>query len=212
MRLLAGMNRQLQAGGLACVRNDRVLFHDLSFRLGGGEVLQVRGINGSGKSSLLRIVCGLLAPERGAVHWGGEDIATARASYLAELAYLGHLHGMKDDLSVGENIAFSLALGRCRRSAVEIDAALERLRLGAYRNTLVGRLSAGQRRRLALVRFVVSNAALWIMDEPFAALDAAGKQLVCVLISEHASRGGLCIVATHEPLQLTGAKLTDLNL
>jgi len=206
------INRQLAATGLGCVRGERVLFQGLGFTLRSGEVLQIRGINGSGKSSLLRILCGLLPPEPGEVYWNGEGILAERTHYLAQLAYLGHLHGMKDDLTVSENIVVSMALAACQHGSSEINAVLNKLGLGSAAKTLARQLSAGQKRRLGLARFLLTAAPLWIMDEPFTALDEAGRKLVCALIEEHAHKGGLCVVASHEPLQLTGAKLSGLDL
>ena len=205
-------DKQLEVIGLGCVRSERSLFQDLSFTLSSGEVLQVRGTNGSGKSSLLRILCGLLPPEQGEVHWNGEDIFAERQEYLCGLAYLGHLHGMKDDLTVYENVNSSMALGVLHCGVDEINEALQKLELTHYAEVLTRKLSAGQKRRVALTRFLLTRASLWIMDEPFTSLDDAGKKLVCSLISEHVSKGGICIVATHEPLQLADLKVKGLDL
>ena len=205
-------DNQIQAVGLDCIRSERVLFQGLGFTLRAGEVLHVRGINGSGKSSLLRILCGLLAPQQGEVYWNGQDILAECEHYFSQMAYLGHLHGMKDELTVSENLAVGMALAACSCSAGEMKAALGSLGLSAYADSLARRLSAGQKRRLAMARFLLTDAPLWIMDEPFTSLDDVGRELVCALISGHVRRGGLCVVASHEPLPLTDVGLTGLDL
>jgi len=203
---------QIQAINLGCVRGERVLFQGLGFTLGSGQIMQVRGANGSGKSSLLRILCGLLVAEQGEVRWNGQGILDEREQYLAQIAYLGHLHGVKDELTVSENMTVSAALAGWQCGDGEIKAALHRLGLSSYAASLVGTLSAGQKRRLALARFLPGAVPLWIMDEPFTALDAAGRELLAGLISEHAHKGGLCVLASHEPLQVSGASLSGLDL
>lgn len=200
-----------EALDLHCVRHDRALFTDLSFKLSPGQILQVEGPNGSGKTSLLRMVCGLLQPEQGEIRWGGVDIQSQRAEYLLNLAYVGHLHGIKEDLSPRENLRLAQALGRAR-STISLDQALTDVGLYGYEDLPSRSLSAGQRRRVALARLLVLDARLWILDEPFTALDRTGKMLIESLLEMHSRLGGIAILTTHQPVELRQCQLLSLQL
>ncbi len=186
--------------GLSCVRDDRELFADISLTLEAGEVLQVEGANGSGKTTLLRALCGLVPLESGQIRWCGRDIDAAGSEYFAALAYVGHAPGVKRELTARENLAVARALGA--GAAAETDAALARLGLGPLADTSLRRLSAGQCRRVALAGLLAAPASLWVLDEPFTALDAEGRCLVEQLIGEHCARGGLVALSTHQPAAL----------
>ncbi|WP_123402234.1 cytochrome c biogenesis heme-transporting ATPase CcmA [Inmirania thermothiophila] len=201
----------LEAEGLVFVREDRVLFEDLGFALHAGEALQVEGPNGSGKTTLLRVLCGLALPEEGEVRWRGTDIRRARSEYLAELAYIGHQHGVKGELTPRENLAVACALGG-RRDGVEADEALARMGLSGYEDVPCRTLSAGQRRRVALARLLLTPARLWILDEPFTALDRGGRRDIERLISQHLAQGGLAVFTTHHAVALDGAEARVVHL
>jgi heme exporter protein A len=193
------VEKTLEAAGLRCVRGERTLFQDLSFTLRSGELLRIGGPNGSGKTSLLRIACGLLEPDRGEVRWGGEDIRALKEEFWARLLYLGHANALKDDLSAAENLEIACALAGVVADERQIRAALERLGLAGRENLPARVLSQGQRRRVALARLALGDGApLWVLDEPFTALDAAAIEDVRELIAGHVSRGGGVLYTTHE--------------
>jgi heme exporter protein A len=194
---------RLTGSGLAVVRNGRSVFSGLSFELAAGELLAVTGANGVGKSTLLRIVAGLLAPSAGRV-----SLEPATADSLAsELHYLGHLDGLKTTLTVRRNLEFWRALWVGK--AVEL--ALEAVGLGNLADLPVGLLSAGQRRRLAIARLLIDERALWLLDEPATSLDAAGEQMLGRLIAAHLAAGGMAMVATHRELPLAATATLTLG-
>src|SRR5262245_48586171 len=187
----------LEAVDLECERGGRKLFRGLSFALKEGEALRIAGDNGRGKTSLLRILCGLLSPAAGEVRWKGEPIGALREDYSRQLVYLGHAPAVKDDLTAAENLSFSCLLAGNEQSGGRIAAALERL--GVPAGIQVRRLSQGQRRRAALARLVVSQQVrLWLLDEPLAALDVPAARLVEGLVSEHVAGGGAVVYTTHQ--------------
>jgi heme exporter protein A len=203
----------LEARNLEATRGEVALFRGVAFTLHPGALLRVAGANGSGKTSLLRILCGLLAPSEGEVRWRGEPIRNQREAYGRELAHIGHHNALKDDLSARENLIFSCALCGIRASPAQAQAALERMGLPARSHLPARALSQGQRRRVALARLLLSETApLWILDEPFAALDAAGVGLVQSLIAAHLARGGLGVLTTHQEARIEAASATDINL
>ena len=207
---MPGPGPTLEARALTCEKGDRLLFHDLSVGLEAGEVLMVKGANGTGKTSLLRILAGLSLPAEGEVFWSGQPIRRRRWEYQSELAYVGHRHGIKDHLSTAENLALMLRLAG-RASGIEPEDALRRLGLEG-RSELQGRLlSAGQRRRVALARLLTA-ARLWILDEPLTALDRRGVETVETLLVRHASSGGMAVVTSHHPLALDGVAVRELML
>ena len=202
---------RLSAVGLTCVRDDRVLFRDLSLSVGPGDVLQVDGRNGSGKTSLLRILCGLSPPAEGQVLWNGESIARVRSDFLLDLAYLGHAPGVKLELTPIENLRIARALKRPRED-VGLDQALERLGLLGFEDVPARTLSAGQCRRVALARLIVTRARLWILDEPFTAIDRRGVADIEALISEHTHQGGMVILTSHHPVRLPDCRVDSVHL
>lgn len=202
---------RIEAFDLQCVRHDRTLFAGLNFTLTPGQILQIEGPNGSGKTSLLRMLCGLLQPAQGEVRWRGVDIQEQRSEFLADVAYIGHLHGIKDDLSPRENLRMAQALGRSRTNAT-LDEALTQVGLYGFEDLPSRTLSAGQRRRVALARLLVSSARVWVLDEPFTALDRTGKALIESLLETHSRGGGIAILTTHQPVELTQGALLSLQL
>jgi heme exporter protein A len=199
----------LEAAQLECARGGRALFRDLSFSVKGGELLRIAGANGSGKTSLLRILCGLLPPSAGEVRWNGEPIQSLREEYARRLVYLGHAPAVKDELTAAENLEFTAMLAGLSVSGSEIAAAVERLAVPAEKP--VRQLSQGQRRRAALARLALSSAVpLWLLDEPFTALDAAAAGLTRELIGAHASAGGAIVYTTHQDAGLRDSRVIDL--
>jgi heme exporter protein A len=194
------------------VRGDRRLFSGLDLSLSPGTFVQLTGPNGSGKTSLLRIFCGLLAPAEGEVCWQGANIRSLREDYFTAVTYLGHRPGVKDELSAVENLRISNALNGVEVSQQDAFAALERMGL-AGRESLPARfLSEGQRRRVALARLLVCNTRLWLLDEVMTSLDKGAVELVRSLIEEHLNRGGIAIVATHQELELSAGVTKRLEL
>ncbi|PKM45382.1 MAG: heme ABC transporter ATP-binding protein CcmA [Gammaproteobacteria bacterium HGW-Gammaproteobacteria-1] len=201
----------LSVEGLACRRAGRTLFRDVAFTLRSGEVLQIEGHNGSGKTTLLRILCGLTRPAEGRVCWAGEDIRDNYAAYATHLSYVGHHAGIKEELTPLENLAFAAALGGAGGGSPE--QALQRVGLPFECEELPCRkLSAGQRRRVALARLLLVSSRLWVLDEPFTALDVAGRALVETLLREHAAQGGMAVVTSHHAVDLEGCTVQQLHL
>jgi heme exporter protein A len=188
---------------LACRRGGRLIFSNLSLSLPPGGALLLSGANGSGKSSLLRLLATLLAPAAGRLLWGGEPVATDLAAYRAKLAYAGHLDAIKPALRVRETLAFWTGLRGAKQTALE--AALDAFELRPLADWPCRWLSAGQRRRLALARLVAAPAAMWLLDEPTASLDADGEERLAAAIAAHRSAGGRVVAATHHLLALPGA-------
>lgn len=203
----------LEGKDLTCVRGERTLFSHLNFALQEGELLLVQGANGSGKTSLLRMVCGLMAPEFGEVLWCGEKIDAARESYHAEMAYFGHAPAVKEDLSAFENLDFACRLAGIPVNPDEVKGALGHLGLGHCLNLPAKSLSQGQRRRVALSRLLLAKARLWILDEPLTALDQAALKLVQSLLGEHLRQGGMALLTTHQSVTIPGItpKILDLS-
>jgi heme exporter protein A len=189
------------AAGLRCVRGDRELFSDLSFELRQGDILHISGANGSGKTSLLRILAGLHDPEAGGIYWEGRPIAGTRSQFLRNVQYVGHLGGIKTELSPLENMRAFAALALQPPSAVT-ESIVERLGLAGFEYEPAYRLSSGQRRRVALSRLLLSPARLWILDEPFTALDARGSELLVRMVDEQLQHGGMVAFASHSHTDL----------
>ena len=198
----------LEADRLECARGDRTLFRGLSFSVAPTQMLHLAGANGSGKTSLLRILCGLLSPVHGEVRWNGQPIASLREEYAARLLYIGHANALKDELTALENLEIggTLAGRECTPKAA-LDA-LDELGVGRCAHLPVRALSQGQRRRVSLARLALRSmgagkenaASLWILDEPFAALDTAAVAHLEHLILRHVTAGGMPVLTTHQPL------------
>ena len=196
----------LEAVDLHCVRGGRTLFDGLNFKLRGGELLRVAGPNGSGKTSLLRIACGLLEPDRGQVRWDGEDVRKLREEFWVRLLYIGHANALKDDLTAAENLGVACALAGLIVHERQLADALRRLGLSGCENLPARALSQGQRRRVALARLALGAAArLWVLDEPFTALDAAAIDCVQGLIGGHVAGGGAVMYTTHYEASIVAA-------
>jgi len=201
----------LAVRNLSCCRGETCLFEGLEFSLEAGEVLQVEGANGSGKTSLLRILAGLTQPDEGVVLWRGVEIQRQRSAFSAQLGYLGHHLGLKQDLSVTENLNMALALRQVIPGQRALAKVVDRLGLGDKRELLVRYLSQGQRQRVALAGLFLSGAAFWILDEPFTALDADGIREFQGMVMEHLGLGGTAILTSHQALSL-GRSPTTLSL
>ena len=191
-----------EAQSLECVRDDRLLFSDLSFSVSEAEVLQIEGSNGSGKTSLLRIICGLRLAESGQVIWQGESISSNREDYYENMVYIGHLPCIKADLTVLENVRSLLDTRSLSLTDAKIETALEKVGLASYEDVPGKALSSGQRRRILLAFIELSKAKLWILDEPLTALDVQGVDLMESMILEHRQAGGSVIFTTHHGMQL----------
>ncbi len=200
---------ELTIKDLTCVRDDRVLFTQLEYNCCAGSVLQVLGFNGAGKTTLLHTLAGLLPPASGHILWCGKPITNNRL-YARSLFYLGHQAPVKPALTVYENIQWLARLRKLNPADAQLMAALEQVDLEAYRHTLCGSLSAGQKRRVALAQLYLSNAPLWILDETFTAPDKEGVGRLQRFLAEHAPNGGISILTSHQPLQLEGLTTLDL--
>lgn len=193
----------LEVSNLECVRGDRRLFAGMSFSVTPGELLHVQGANGSGKTSLLRMVCGLVAPVQGDICWGGENIRILREDYFRDMTYLGHLSGIKEELTALENLRILMGLGGSYASDDVLVAALDQMGLAGCEDLPAKVLSQGQKRRVALARLVLCSlelykTRLWVLDEPFTALDVAAIAVVQALLSQHLHNGGMIILTTHQ--------------
>jgi heme exporter protein A len=203
----------LQAHQLACTRGDRDLFSDTSFEIQRGDALRVAGANGSGKTSLLRILCGLSCPAHGEVRWNGRNIRSLREEFRSQLIYLGHANGVKDDLLAWENIVVASTLaGRAVTRDAAYDA-LDQLGLGRIAELPTRLLSQGQRKRVAMARLRLGMAApLWILDEPFTALDQAAVAELCATLDTHLSGGGMVIYTTHQDIELKARRMLGIDI
>lgn len=200
----------LEAKGLSCIRQDRVLFEQLSLAVHGGELMQIAGKNGAGKSSLLRLLAGLAHPDEGDIYYRQQPLAQQAADYAADLCYIGHQSGIHEQLTALENLRFW-------RAAVQAPtgddyALLGRLGLAGLEDIPCRMLSAGQQRRVSLARLWFSQGQLWILDEPFTALDQTAIALLQQHFLQHLQRGGCIVLTTHQSLSLQYAQLSKLEL
>lgn len=201
---------ELSVHNLACARGDRLLFKGMTFSLRAGELLLVQGGNGQGKTSLLRLLTGLSRPEDGEVRWRGNSIQRQREAYHAEMIYLGHANGVKDDLNPIENLRFAEGLQGRAFDAQRAVATLQRLGLARCLDLPCRVLSFGQRRRVALSALLLADAKLWILDEPLTGLDVHAVALMEGLIRDHLSAGGMVVATTHQALNLEGVAVQRL--
>ncbi len=202
----------LAAENLFCERDERILFADLSFSVEAGDIMQVEGPNGSGKTTLLRMLAGLNRGFEGEIYWQGKPIAEVRDDFLASLLFFGHLPGVKAMLTAEENLRWYAALHPQTDSAPEaIRHALARVGLAGYEDVPCHSLSAGQNRRVSLARLYLSHVPLWILDEPFTAIDRQGVSEKEQLIADHARAGGSVLLTTHHNIAIPGLKRLSLS-
>tara|TARA_R110002072_G_scaffold31735_18_gene97721 strand:- start:41507 stop:42094 length:588 start_codon:yes stop_codon:yes gene_type:complete len=186
----------LNVANLHCERDQRVLFNNLAFEASGGDILQVEGPNGAGKSTLLKILCGIYDDYEGDVEWQLEDYPL----------YLGHRAGINDFLTVAENLAWLASLHDQSLNRSRIEAILAQVDLGGYADVPGSNLSEGQRKRVSLARFYAFTNRVWILDEPFSAIDVAGIESFENLIQTHGNNGGLVLLTSHQPLRLANVR------
>ncbi|MSO64567.1 MAG: heme ABC exporter ATP-binding protein CcmA [Alphaproteobacteria bacterium] len=198
----------LAASNLACTRGDRAVFAGLSFVVPTGRVLVVRGANGAGKTSLLRIIAGIVGPTDGQLTWQGTDVGTLAEAYRAHVSYVAHLDAIKPALTVAENLVHWAKL---RAGTGTVAAALSALGIERLAELPARFLSAGQRRRVALARLLVVDAPLWVLDEPTVSLDDAGVDLLGRAMEGHLGRGGLIVATTHVDLPVAAVDRLDLT-
>jgi len=201
----------LKADKLGCVRNDFELFSQLSFNLSPGELIQIEGTNGSGKTSLLRILCGLSMPAEGHVLWNEQVIESCRADFYASMAYVGHQNGLKSNLTCEENLRAS-AINNQLKIDYDIEDALAVMHVDDLIDEYAGKLSAGQQRRVALTRLLITEAPLWILDEPFTAIDHHSRERLEQLFDQHCQQGGMIILTTHHQLNIANTPVKLIRI
>ena len=202
----------LEVAELECVRGDRRLFTDLSFSLERGELLYLYGHNGSGKTTLMRAICGLFRPTAGEIRWDGENIRELSDDYTREVLYIGHKNGIKDDLTALENLRILSTLDGVHMTEGQAWDALDRIGLRGFEDLPTQVLSQGQKRRVALARLLAHQAKLWILDEPFTALDRDAVAMLQEVIRAHVDGGGMALLTTHQEVQLTEGQVKRLQL
>lgn len=202
----------LELIGLSCVRGTRRLFENIDVGVRAGQLLRLHGANGAGKTSLLRTLCGLSAPDRGEVRWRGRPITADRDAFHRDLIYLGHAAALKDDLSACENLQTASALGGQRPSSSQVMAALAAAGLRQREHLSARSLSQGQRRRVSLARLVLQpSPPLWVLDEPFNALDTAATDWLLSVVTAQLRAGGIVVLTSHQPVAID-ASLSQVTL
>jgi heme exporter protein A len=194
------LTNQFSGSGLTLFRGDRCLFRNVDFAVESGELLVLEGANGSGKTSLMKAIVGMLELETGGLEWNGRPVGEQRQVFHGSLVWLAHRVGLKADLTLVENLRFEAALRP--QASPDMAPVLERLGLTRLKPLPLRSLSAGQQRRVALARILLADVPLWLMDEPFTNLDRAGRGLVLRLVSEHLEKGGMCVMAAHQDIEI----------
>jgi heme exporter protein A len=202
----------LEVSNLTAIRDERILFENLQFEIKPGELVQIEGRNGTGKTTLLRIVTGLGDREEGIIKWKGEVIDKSRDLFHQDLLFLGHQTGVKRELTALENLRFYQSIHNNRSSDEEIFAALTQVGLAGREDVPVAQLSAGQQRRVALARLWLSNQILWILDEPLTAIDKQGIKVLESLFARHTENGGIVMLTTHQDMFADSTKLRKIKL
>ena len=203
----------LEVLDLECTRGERVLFSGLALRVEPGTLLRVAGAYGTGKTSLLRMLCGLLQPTEGEIRWRGTGIRALKEEYWSALAYVGHLNGVKDDLTAVENLRASAGIAGLVADEPAVRGALAAVGIAGFEDSLARFLSQGQRRRIALARlFLSSSVPLWILDEPFTALDARGVASLSALVARHLAGGGIVALTTHQEVAVDAGRSQTVAL
>ncbi len=205
------MEYQLQIENLACQRGDKILFTGLSLNFAQGDFVQIEGHNGIGKTSLLRILTGLAQPLEGQVRWKNQEIRKAREDYHYDLLYLGHLSGVKPELTTWENLKFYQQISHCEQGEEKLWQALETVGLLGREDIAASQLSAGQQKRIALARLWLSRAPLWILDEPFNAIDKNGVKTLTEHFERHTEQGGIVILTSHQEIPSKKLKRVALD-
>lgn len=201
----------LEVCNVSFMRNENIIFNNINFKLGDGDLFQINGANGSGKSTLLRVLAGLLTPTEGDIHWHGENASHHRSDYQKDLFYLGHKNAIKDDLSPVENLEY-VRLLKDKQTGVSCIEALQAFHLEKYRDYPVVKLSAGQKRKVALARLLIMETSTWLLDEPFTALDQAGKAILEDIIKTHIHNGGMVVFATHQAMEIQGCSVQHYHM
>tara|TARA_Y100001936_G_scaffold245736_1_gene288282 strand:+ start:9173 stop:9787 length:615 start_codon:yes stop_codon:yes gene_type:complete len=202
----------LKVTNLECIRGEISLFKDVNFSVEPGELLQVNGPNGSGKTSLLRMLCGLTAPASGEIFWFNNNIRSLGENYYNSIIYLGHLNGIKDNLNALENLQILSGLVGNRIEENKAYSILQKMGLNGREMIPIKSLSQGQRRRVTLARLLVSNTVLWILDEPLVALDASAVLLIKDILERHLKKGGMIVMTTHQDINISAIKIKRLQL
>lgn len=192
-------------------RNETCIFKNIDIELGQGELLQIDGANGSGKSTLLRVLAGLLQAESGTIHWQQQDAFADSSDYQQELIYIGHKNAIKDELTPVENLNYIQRL-KHKQTGTTAEQALQTFNLGHYTDTPVRQLSAGQKRKVSLARLMLMQTKIWLLDEPFTALDHSGKEILEQIIKQHLQLGGLVLFATHQAIDLHDVPVHSYHL
>ncbi|ENM5787407.1 cytochrome c biogenesis heme-transporting ATPase CcmA [Vibrio metoecus] len=202
----------LEVKNLTAIRDERILFESLSFEIHTGELVQIEGRNGTGKTTLLRIIAGLGESDSGEILWDSNKIQSDRENYHQDLLFLGHQTGIKRELTAAENLRFYQAVHQQAVSEADIFQALAKVGLAGREDVPVGQLSAGQQRRVALARLWLSQKKLWILDEPLTAIDKQGVKVLEALFLNHAEQGGIVILTTHQDMFADNPKLRKIRL
>lgn len=202
----------LQTIDLACARGERMLFTRLNISLSGGSLLHILGANGSGKTSLLRTLCGLLAPAQGDILWNGQPIRLLGDVYRSAISYLGHVNAIKDDLNAIENLSFTSRIAGIEVSSEKVYDALKQMGVASCDQLPVKILSQGQKRRIALARLLLTKSKFWLLDEPFAALDQTASECLRLVIAAHLAQDGIVAITSHQELNIAADSVQRLQL